>query len=438
MAVVRGARVAPGGAAWSGYSSATPPEGAWPVEVSGRDVLTSGGTSWRAVGDAPWSLIGGLSTSQITTYLEDRASKGFGLVMFTAPEFYYANNAPNNYYDDAPFTGTAFASSLNDDYWQVVDHAVEESLRLGITCLICPAYTGQQVTGDGVIPEFTNASTANAYSYGQALGARYKDFPNIMWLAGHDEDPQAFTGLVDRYVQLQLGVKAAGDAHLWIPGSGGNTEGRLDWGSTSMVWDLDQAYTRSGTVVDDMRALWDRTPPLPTVFLEGYYENEFSSTGLTHRYQMWGAFVAGGVLSIFGNSPIWHFNAQGGETWTGHLDDPSTVDMQYPADVLAAHDWGGTAPDTTDTFLTGGESTGSSRAGAIFRAGLALVYMPSAREVTLDLTEIGSTCRITRIDPTSGAESVLTSSASGSGYAVSSQGNNAGGDSDWALLVDAL
>ena len=63
--------------------------------------------------------------------------------------------------------------------------------------------------------------------------------------------------------------------------------------------------------------------------------------------------------------------------------------------------------------------------------------MPTARAVDLDLTELsGSSFTITRIDPSTYASSVLTTTASGAGYTVASQGTNASGDSDWVLLVE--
>jgi hypothetical protein len=97
-------------------------------------------------------------------------------------------------------------------------------------------------------------------------------------------------------------------------------------------------------------------------------------------------------------------------------------------------------PDTTGTFLTAGAQTGSSRAGARFSTSRAVVYMPSARSVTLDLTEISgySNARITRVDPTSGGTSVLGTYSTGGSQTVGSQGNNASGASDWVLHVEGV
>jgi hypothetical protein len=102
--------------------------------------------------------------------------------------------------------------------------------------------------------------------------------------------------------------------------------------------------------------------------------------------------------------------------------------------------WAATAADTTGTFLTAGAQTGGSRAGARFGTSLAVVYMPSARSVTLDLTEISGwgSARVTRVDPTSGATSVLGTYSTSGSQVVGSQGSNAGGDSDWVLLVEGV
>lgn len=54
--------------------------------VSGRNLVDQHGATWFGVGDAPWALVGQLTTAQITSYLTQRAAQGCRLVLFSAPE----------------------------------------------------------------------------------------------------------------------------------------------------------------------------------------------------------------------------------------------------------------------------------------------------------------------------------------------------------------
>ncbi len=415
----------------------------FPVSVSGRDLLDNNGKPWLGVGDAPWSLVGQLSAPEITFYLEDRAARGFRLVMFSAPEWYYADNAPNNIDRVAAFTGVPYQSPLNDPYWLRVDHSVDEAARLGITCLICPAYWG--CCNDGVQTVLTAASDSQVYDYGYAVGKRYKDKPNIMWLAGHDLVPGPV--MKKRYESLQQGMQDAGDTHLWVPGgwNAGTTysSGTDDWGKSGIHFDVETNYDYSFQPVQSTRDAWI-SQTMPVIHLEGSYENErtgnsnCSTAAWELRYQGWGSFVAGAACHIYGNDPIWHFNyrSTGEGDWTTHLGDRGARGLAHLAALLACPGWSATVPDTGRIFLTGGVDTGRRQAGARFSQSIAVVYMPDERTVTLDLNRLsGDLFEVARMDPTDGKVTVLDERASGSGYTVASQGLNAGGDSDWVLLI---
>jgi parallel beta-helix repeat protein len=409
----------------------------FPVAASGRSLVDARGRAWFAVGDAPWSLVGQLTDDEITGYLEDRATKGFRLVMFSAPEMHYADNAPRTISGDAPFVGTAFQSALNEPYWARVDHAIQEAERLGLTVLLTPAYLG--CCDDGVLPELTEADDKDAYDYGFALGQRYRHRPNLMWLAGHDRAPSATER--DRYLALQRGIRDAGDTHLWLPGGRPDEVGSRAWGVGADVVDVDTAYDYAFTPVSRVREAWDASS-LPVVYIEGSYENERTADhtrttqGWELRYQAWGAFTAGALAHIYGNNPMWHLNSlpEGGR-WEDHLDDPGAVDMGHLADVLARYDWSRTEPDWSETVLVDGRGAGRDEAGVRLSPDLALVYLPTARPVTLGLGGLtGERATITRIDPSSGDARILSTNATGT-VRLDAQGTNADGDTDWALLV---
>jgi hypothetical protein len=168
---------------------------------------------------------------------------------------------------------------------------------------------------------------------------------------------------------------------------------------------------------------------------------------------MYGPFCAGGFGTVFGNNPRWYFGAAypGSPyapylgTWEETLEDPDgdlddgTRDLaRFAAFVRAASGWQLTVPDTTGTFLVAGEQTGDTRAAARFSTSLGLVYMPTRRPITLDLTEFaasGPRVVIRKYDPTDGSFSTIGTFATSGSQVIESLGSNAEGFRDWVLLV---
>jgi len=91
----------------------------YPVNGSGSHVLL--------VGDSSWSMIGQLTTAEMDTYLEDRASRGFNAVIVNLLEHYFSDNAPNNINNDAPFTGANWTTP-NETYFANADHAITKPM----------------------------------------------------------------------------------------------------------------------------------------------------------------------------------------------------------------------------------------------------------------------------------------------------------------------
>jgi hypothetical protein len=421
------------------------------VDGTAKKILDQNGDPWYGVGDSAWSIVGQLSTADITTYVTEVAALGFNLVMFSAPEAYYTDNTPayRNAAGNDPFTGTNFASSLNDAYWDVVDHMVLSCAAAGITCIIVPQYSGYADSADGWsvdVEAAYDASTANLTTYGQALVARYSSYPNIIWMVGHDRVPTTKFKAASKLIADEL---ASGTTHMIIHGgwhtSSTSSTGDTDWNAvlgTDITTDFDTVYVydeTSGEAV--LSALATKT----SIFLEGKYEQE-QSQGVgdqTLREQVWEPFCAGASASIFGNNPRWHFES-GKElyafsgTWQNSLTNTTyndgSVEVGYFADFLAAvATWAGTARDSTSTFLTAG--TGFAR----FSTTVGIAYSTAASSITLDTTELSGTgnVRIRRYDPTAGTfTTVAASEAQSASRSVTYPGTNTTGGTDWVYVVD--
>jgi hypothetical protein len=425
--------------------------GRFPVAVSGnsRYLVDGGGDPWFGVGDTAWSLAVQLTTAEITQYLEDRAGRGVNFVLFNAVEHLFSSQSPRweNVNGDVPFSGTAFQTSLVDAYWDHVEFIVSEAARLGVTCLICPAYLGFAGSEEGWDTEIAAATNGQMTTYGEALVARFSSYPNIVWLIGHDQSPDATEQAREAALSDAL---QAGTAHLVTVG-GVEQEGSAAWSGSGVDYDFDTVYFRSTEApAQQTQDGWANSPTMPTGYLEGLYEGD-GSGATRNRNQMWGPLCSGATYIFFGNNPIWNFEAPdwaSSGTWEAALDDEGSLDLGVFADFVASlgGSWSGMVPDTTDTFLTVGEGTGASRASARFDADgtsgvLGVAYRPDggSASLTFDLTEFTglSTVRIRKFDPSSAAYTTIGTFATSGTQAVSSLGTNAAGDGDWVIVFEA-
>lgn len=422
------------------------------VSANGRYLEDQNGDPWLAVGDTAWSLVAQCTDAEIETYLEDRAAKGVNLVVLSAPEHFFADNAPNNIDNVAPFTGTAFQSTLNDTYWDRVDFAVTTAEALGITLLICPMYLGFPSTEQGWDTEIVAASNAQMATYGGYLSARYGTAPNIIWLIGHDRVPDATekargNALADQLQTDTSQLVSVGGASSTYGGSG---SGVTDWASSGVSADLDLLYTYTEQIAEDSYDNWALSPTAPFLFFEGKYENEQSigDGNVLLREQMWAGWCAGAAGVVFGNDPIWFFDATAGEsfgtetgTWVDNLDSGGSNDLAAFATITATlgDGWAAMAADTASTFVTT-QGTGTNRVAARFSTNGGLVYHPSfsAGTITLDLTEFSSiwtTVTVTRYDPRSAATTTVGTYATSGTQNLSAPSANSAGDNDWLYVI---
>lgn len=422
------------------------------VSASNRYLVDQNGDPWLGVGDTAWSLVGQCTDAEIVQYLDDRAAKGVNFVLFSAPEPFFADNAPNNIDDVAPFTGTPFQSTLNNTYWNRVDLAVSYAESLGITCLICPFYLGYPSSSEGWNDEVVAASNAQMATYAGYLSARYGAAPNIIWLVGHDRVPSttekargnawADQMQTDTDQLITCGGLSTGTL-------GGSGSGVTDWASSGVSADFDTLYTYSEQVAEESYDLWANA--IPFGFFEGRYEFESGTVegDVLLREQMWAAWCAGACYVIFGNDPIWFFDAAAGEgfgneteTWQNSLDLEGSQDLEAFATIAAAlgDAWADTSADTGSTFVTT-QGTGTNRVAARFSTSYGLIYHPNftSGTITVDLSEFSAaaTVTITRYDPRSGATTTIGTYATSGTQALSAPSANSAGDRDWLYVVTA-
>ncbi len=127
------------------------------------------------------------------------------------------------------------------------------------------------------------------------------------------------------------------------------------WLQVNNVYARDAVYTVS-------LAQYARAEQMPFFFLEGAYENEPDGTEQSVRVQAYHALLSGAAGQVFGNNPIWHFSGPGlyssSLNWQQSLNSRGVQSMTHVRTLFAPRSWWTLQPDSNNTTLTGGLSSG--------------------------------------------------------------------------------
>jgi hypothetical protein len=393
-----------------------------------------------------------LDEAQIGRYFDALAMRGFNTVLVNVVESRYSNDAPRNLNGDSPFEDDMYRSAPDEAYWSWFDAYVAAAAERGITLLAAPAYLGYG--DDGVAGDVEDASNEEMKAYGEFLGARYADSPNIIWLVGGDRTDVS-SELLERMDSMATGIRARSgqliSAHTADGASAADVYGAYTW------LDLNNSYDVTGAPVSAALAAYEQTPVRPTFSIEGIYEQERHDPLPTGdqllRAQAHGAVAAGSFGHVFGNNPRWHFEIdeplypyEG--TWEDSLDDPDgdldlgTLHMQRFGELWTSMNWQDLQPDSGDDLLVGGEGEGSEQAAARFEAaaGVGVVYTVSPSTISLDLSALAAVpdVRIRRLDPTSDDVIELGTFETAETIEIEHPGANANGDDDWLYILEPV
>ncbi|KAE8332162.1 hypothetical protein BDV39DRAFT_217203 [Aspergillus sergii] len=156
-------------AAWQ-----VPTEYAITPSSNGRFLQEADGKPFFWQADTAWLLFHRLNFSEAETYLSDRASKGFTMVL--AVGFTQAGIDSPNRNGDLPFLNED-VTKPNEAYWAYVDSVVELAWNKGIRICMVPAW-GKYVHSSDNSGDVLNTSTA--FPFGKFLGQRYPYLPKTL------------------------------------------------------------------------------------------------------------------------------------------------------------------------------------------------------------------------------------------------------------------
>lgn len=416
------------------------------VSGDGRYFLDQYGKPILVAGDSPWALMTRLSPQQAGLWFADRQSRGINAAIVSLIGA-TANGAPGD--DGATFDGLLpFANGdilqWQEPYWERATEYLRMAADHGMTVMLYP------IDGWTIGHSFVPSSIEQCREYGGKLAQRFRDLPNIVWMSGGDYVPSgadpAHGSDVDRCIDAMMhGIREAGDRRIFsIQLYPQSTSTRNPFWAERV--DFNFVYTYFPTYAGVLNA-YRRDPPIPAVLGEANYEGENNQPGTppttdeTLRRQVLWALTSG-VAGEFAGSDDWEFH----EGWEQRLSTRSLTQIARLRSTFAALTWWQLVPDLGSELVTGGRGTQLMTddemdaqdvldsdyvtAARTPDGTLAVVYVPTQRTISVNVSEMAAGTHAEWIDPASGTRLPVPMSDT-----FTTPGRNADGDDDWLLIL---
>jgi hypothetical protein len=359
-----------------------------------EDIL---GRPFLVNGDAAWSLMVVPTEQEAEAYLENRRQKGFNAVLVNLIERGFGG--PEDAAGNPPFLTPNDFTTPNEAYFAHADRVIDMAAAKGMLVLLTPAYLGIQCGSQGWCEQMLDQPVSAMTTYGRYLGNRYRSRRNILWVHGGDTPsiPHGVDGHVNAIAngirEMDQGALHTGHCSRQNSAIECYDEPWLDVNTTYS--NCDATLTRT---LDD----YERIPTQAFFYIEGRYESDPGDLGCVIDQEAW-AVLGGASGHVFGNNPIWRF----GDGWQDELDSVGAKAMAHLSDLFLSRAWFRLVPDLGGTVLVSGASDDAIAAQTSDGESI-LVYVPTSRNITVDLTDLSSnTARAWWFDPGSGAISAL-------------------------------
>jgi hypothetical protein len=424
----------------------------YPLKVSGnnRYLVDQNSVPFMVAGDSAWSLIVNLTEEQAATYFADRKADGFNTVLFSlfAGAEIFGRSDFSTYDGIVPFTTPGDISTPNPAYFQRVDEMINLAASFGLCVFLDP------IENYGWEATFESSGATKCAAFGNYIGNRYKNFPNIVW--SNANDYQDWPAADPVFLAIVNGIKAVDTNHIHTLELDYNNSMAFDdpqW--VAPVLDLNWSYTYFPAYAEDLRC-YTASPTTPYILGESIYEQEDhettdSGTVENVRRQEWWTVCSGAAGQLYGSAWTDAFPVG----WQDNLDTPGAIQLGYLVTTLSPFEWYNLVPDTTHAFVTsgygkqypnpgdpGGNAKGTLGVDTFVTAAitpdgtLGIAYLPTATTITVNLTGFSGSVTAKWIDPSTGVATTIPGSpfASAGAQQFTSPGNTSDGQQDWVLL----
>jgi len=424
------------------------------ISAPGRYLVDQNNAPFLIVGASPQAMAVNVSLADAASYLADRATNGFNTVLMEVLCNTYTGGRANGSMLDGtlPFTNTIPSTTSydltapNETYFARIDQIVRMAATNGIQVMLDPIETG------GWLTTMLDNGTANCRAYGQYLGNRYKDFPNVIWFSGNDF--QNWQNANDDAVvtAVALGIKDEDTNHLQTIELNYFSSSSLDDPNWAPIVGLNGAYTYYPTY-DEVLHAYRQSTNTPTFLEEANYEFESLISGeplttapILRKQEYWTILSGGLAGQLYGNHYTWAFLSG----WQTNLETLGTLEMKYVTALFAPRAWYNLIPDTNHVVVTAGYGTYSSSgyvannnyltAARTPDGTLVIAYTPVIQQFTVDMSKLNGPVVARWYEPTTGAYIPIAGSPlpNTGTRNFTPPGNNTDGDGGWALVLETV
>jgi hypothetical protein len=428
----------------TGAVSAAP---VYPVKVgpTGRYLVDQNNVPFLMAGESPQAMIGNLTEEEAEEFFHNRQGHGFNTVWINLLCNSYTACATDGSTSDGipPFTRPGDLSTPNEAYFARADRILQLAAQYGFLVILDPIETG------GWLDVLRSNGGDKAREYGRFLGARYANFPNILWMHGNDfqtwSDPadDFLVQEVARGIQDSEAALPPNRRHLHTVELNFFVSGSLDDPSWTPLIQLNASYTYESTYRQVLKD-YNRSP-FPVFMVEAFYELETpggtpapENAALMRRQQYY-SLLSGATGQLYGNRYTWQMQPD----WQNQLDTPGATQMAYLMALFSPRRWYDLVPDQGHNLVTAGQgSFGDDSYVTAARTPdgtLAIAYIPFARTITVGMSQLSGSVSARWYDPSAGTFVNIPGSpfANSGARNFATPGNNADGDEDWVLVLEA-
>ncbi len=372
------------------------------VSENKRFLVHEDGTPFFYLGDTGWELFHRLSKTDTEKYLENRRAKGFTVIQAVVLAELDGLNTPNAegnrpLIDNDPL-------KPNEAYFTHVDWVIKKAGEKGIYIGLLPTWGDKVDTKWGKGPVIFNKD--NAFRYGQWIGNRYKDFPNIIWINGGDREGGGNNYPV--WNALGEGIKSADKNHLMTYHPMGENSSS-QWFHNSPWLDFNMCQTGHGQrsyaiylrlVVRDYNLL----PVKPCLDGEPRYEDHpvgwnpevlgwFNDADI--RQALYWNLFSGAFGHTYGCHPIWQMKTPERQpvglarnNWFDVLDLPGACDLIHARRLLESRPFVSRVPD--QSLIVPSYYPETDYVVATRGDGYAFVYFPTGWPAVIRISKLNT------------------------------------------------
>jgi hypothetical protein len=372
-------------------------------------------------GDTCWKLFWEFTAEEAELYLEDRIKKGFSVIQVQLlPHRDYQANRDGN----TPFLVRGDITTPNPAYFENVDKIVSLAAEKGMGLLVSPLWASKWEQD-----WYKHLNTSNAEVYGRYLAERYKSCKNIIgWIHGGDDDAIELHDSIRIFAKVfkKIAPRQINTFHA-------NQKGGWEFFNQEAWYDMNMAYSYNyPDMLRQMTEGFQLKPVRPIILGETHYEYNTGITRALLRKFAYASVILGGAGQAYGNKDIWIATC----FWTTALNAPAAHDMSYLRRIFEFIPWHQLIPDTAHTFVTEGYGRDEEFAPASISddRSAAVVYIPTARTITVNTENLAFVIRAYWYDPANGMCIDLGTVNKQKDQRFRTPGKNSGGDEDWILL----